>query len=75
MASLLSLLLSLQLLSLTELRSTYTPDYMSSSTAFNFTLPEYWSCCLHQRVPGTDPLAGLYRLYFGPPPQLLAECR
>merc|ERR1712079_260570 len=41
----------------------------------NFTVPEYWNCCGFQRVPGSDPLAGLYRLWYGVPPPLLPQCR
>merc|ERR1711953_420312 len=73
---LLCLLLLLLLLPEVELRSTQAQGTFSTSAGFdNFTEPEYWSCCGYQRVPGSDPLAGLYRLYFGVPPQLLPECR
>ena len=75
MAPLLSLLLSLHLLASTDPRSTFSQELQSSSPDTNITLPEYWSCCLNQRVPSLDPLASLYCLYFGPPPQLLEQCR
>ena len=78
MKRLLPLLFCLYLL-LTEvdLRSTTQMQQgVSSSPGYdNFTTPEYWNCCGYQRVPGSDPLAGLYRLYFGAPPELLPQCR
>ena len=56
--------------------STQVPEAVSSSPGLdNLTTPEYWNCCGYQRVPGSDPLAGLYTLYFGSPPELLPQCR
>ena len=70
------LLLLLLLLPEVDLRSTQVEEVGSTSPGFdNFTVPEYWSCCGYQRVPGSDPLAGLYRLYYGVAPQLLPQCR
>ena len=73
-----SLLLCLLLPAMADQRTTVSrQSEFGSSPGFNFTLPAYWACCRHQRVPGSasDPLVGLYRLYFGPLPQLLPQCR
>ena len=74
-----SLLLLLLLLAKVDLRSTQVEEGVSGTVTTtgwdNFTEPEYWSCCGYQRVPGSDPLAGLYRLYFGVLPRLLPQCR